>query len=100
VHADAGIAAAMRHVEEILAEDPLAAELDQEGQVRCVRVLLAVGDPRADALMQALQERLESVRRQLPDEAARERLVTALPHWRWVHHASRAAQPSGAVLAP
>jgi hypothetical protein len=90
-HAQGRLTAAMRLVDEILA-DPLAAEFEEEGRVRCLQVLLAAADPRASALLQSLHDHLERVQRQLPDEASRQRLVTSLAHWRWVDREWRAAK--------
>ena len=70
--------------------DPGAATLEPDVLLRCQQVLQAADDPRASELLQALHERLEHVQRQLPDDAARARLVQALPHWRVVDRLWRA----------
>lgn len=82
-HLAGDLAVALQQANEVLA-DPGAATLEPEVLLRCQQVLQATGDPRAPDLLQALHERMEHVQRQLPDDAARARLVEALPHWRVV----------------
>ncbi len=50
----------------------------------CHRACAAMADPRAVALREALRARLAEQCAALPDDAARQRLVTAVPHWRVV----------------
>jgi hypothetical protein len=49
---------------------------------RCQVILAAAGHGRADGLRNELLRRLQAQLSQLPDEAARQRLVQAVPHWR------------------
>lgn len=51
----------------------------------CHRACEALADARVAALRGALLARLEEQRAALPDDDARRRLVTAVPHWREVH---------------
>lgn len=50
----------------------------------CQRACAAMDDPRAAALREALHARLAEQCAGLPDDAARQRLVSAVPHWRVV----------------
>jgi class 3 adenylate cyclase len=56
----------------------------------CHRVLVALDDGRAAAVLAALATRLDAQLAALPDAAARERLLRAVPHWRAVHALRRA----------
>ena len=49
---------------------------------QCQEILAGAGHPLAPTLRQELQRRLDEQLAQLPDEAARQRLVQAGPHWR------------------
>jgi tetratricopeptide (TPR) repeat protein len=56
--------------------------LEPPALVRCHAILAAAGDLHAAPVLQELQQRLQQQLAQLPDAAAREHLVRALPHWR------------------
>lgn len=50
--------------------------------LRCHAILAAAGHAQAAPILHELRRRLQHQLAQLPDAAARERLVQALPHWR------------------
>ena len=62
-------------------EDPWPL-LGPEALLRCHAVLSEAGHAQAAELQRELQRRLQAQRAQLPDAAARERLVQGVPHWR------------------
>jgi class 3 adenylate cyclase len=66
-----------------LAADPWPL-LGPEALLRCHAILSRAAQvkPQTDALKRALQQRLSEQLAQLPDEAARQRLLTNVPHWR------------------
>lgn len=81
-------AGAMALVDAVLASDQ-DSEASPEVLTRCARILDAAADARAPTLIARLRARLEQLLGQLPDDAGRQRLVEALPHWRWVEQAPR-----------
>ena len=56
--------------------------LSPHALLRCHAILAAAGHAQAAPILHELRRRLQHQLAQLPDAAARERLVQALPHWR------------------
>ena len=80
------LAAALRHVDAILA-DPAADNMPIQWMVRCWNALHRGGDARADSVLTALHGRLQQRLSQLPDESSRQRLLAVLPHAGAIRHA-------------
>ncbi|MBL8342895.1 MAG: AAA family ATPase [Rubrivivax sp.] len=102
------LADAMRRVAELLgapgpagadavagnAQPAGALDLGPRELLRCLRVLEQAGDARAQAVLDRLRAQLDEQLGQCPDAAARERLLTGVPHWAQVQRRSAAAAPA------
>jgi tetratricopeptide (TPR) repeat protein len=76
---------ALAAVEQVLAQP----DLPPQARHRCGQVLAALQDPRAITLQHALGDELQALLRDLPDDAARTRLLDNVPPWRDIAGAAR-----------